>query len=115
MFKHKTQNIVFSVCHCLLPDCIGLFILNQNVFFSTVQKFYDSIKNIDSSANKKSKVFSQNQEDGVLLALLEFLKITKPGFYVEFGTQNADQCNTRNLRENHNWKGNKSHIIIPHF
>jgi hypothetical protein len=51
------------------------------------------------------KVFSQNKEDGVIQALLSFLNMTKPGFYVEFGTESGRECNTRYLREKFNWKG----------
>ena len=54
---------------------------------------------------QERKIFSQNKEDGVIMALLSFLKTTSPGFYVEFGTETGAECNTRNLRENHNWKG----------
>ena len=64
-----------------------------------IVNFYESI------SRKEMRVFSQNMEDGVILALLEFLKINTTGYYVEFGTENAAQCNTRNLRENLAWTG----------
>ena len=64
-----------------------------------IAAFYESV------SSREKKIFSQNKEDGVILALLDFLKIKKPGYYVEFGTENAAQCNTRNLRENYNWTG----------
>lgn len=54
---------------------------------------------------KEKKIFSQNAEDGVILALVSFLHITTPGFYVEFGTESGAECITRNLRQNYKWKG----------
>ena len=45
------------------------------------------------------KVFSQNGEDGITLALLGLLGVTPQRFSVEFGVENGDQCNTRILRQ----------------
>jgi hypothetical protein len=50
------------------------------------------------------KIFSQNGEDGITIEIINRLNI-KNGFYVEFGTQNAVECNTRILREQYNWNG----------
>ena len=73
---------------------------NQTILdLKKIATFYESI------LSQEKGVFSQNKEDGVILAMLDFLKIKKPGYYVEFGTENAAQCNTRNLRENYNWTG----------
>ncbi len=51
------------------------------------------------------KHFSQNREDGVILSLIEFLKLDKPGTYVEFGTETGAEINTRYIRERLNWTG----------
>ena len=48
--------------------------------------------------------FSQNGEDGVLLALLSLIGSTTKT-YVEFGVQNGAECNTRILRERLNFTG----------
>lgn len=64
-----------------------------------VLKFYDNI------LSKERKFTSQNKEDGVLLAILNFLKLYKPGYYVEFGTESGLEINTRHLREVYKWKG----------
>ena len=61
--------------------------------------FYNTIH------RSESKVYSQNNEDGVILKLLQFINKTRDGFYVEFGTQQGLECNTRNLRERYGWKG----------
>lgn len=65
-----------------------------------IDEFYHSLK------NSEAKFFSQNNEDGVILALIKLLKIDRPGSYVEFGTgKGALETNTRYLRENKNWTG----------
>jgi len=65
----------------------------------------EKIKLFHKIFQNEKRVYSQNGEDGVILALLDFIKFKGPGFYVEFGTESCSECNTRNLRENHNWKG----------
>lgn len=56
----------------------------------------------------EQKVYSQNGEDGITMKLLELIYdegYDKNKFYVEFGVQNGDECNTRILREKYNWNG----------
>ncbi len=55
-------------------------------------------------ADYEKRVFSQNGEDGVLDAIFNIIGETNR-YYVEFGTQNAYECNTRYLRERQNWHG----------
>lgn len=55
---------------------------------------------------KEKKIFSQDGTDGVL----EFIfsnDVLKPNdkFYVELGTEDGTECNSRNLRETHGWNG----------
>lgn len=50
------------------------------------------------------KVYSQSGEDGVILAILNFIGPTKK-YYVEFGASDALECNTRLLREKYGWNG----------
>ena len=64
-----------------------------------VLKFYKNI------LTKENRYTSQNKEDGVIIAILNFLKFNKPGYYVEFGTETGIQINTRHLREVYKWKG----------
>lgn len=51
----------------------------------------------------ESKVYSQNMEDGITLEIIKRVLPGVNGYYVEFGTQNGDECNTRVLRQS--WKG----------
>ena len=60
-------------------------------------------KNVEL-AKYERKFFSQNGEDGITTEIINRLNI-KNGFYVEFGTQSANECNTRILREHYNWSG----------
>lgn len=62
-----------------------------------------SNKVIDLSLYER-KVFSQNGEDGVIDKIFKTIKTTNK-FYVEFGTEDASECNTRLLREKHQWQG----------
>ena len=50
------------------------------------------------------KVYSQNGEDGVLEYIFDNLG-TKSKFYVEFGVENGEECNTRLLWEAYGWNG----------
>ena len=53
----------------------------------------------------EKKFTSQNKEDGVLIKLAGYINRTRHGVFVEFGTENAHQTNTRHLRENYAWTG----------
>lgn len=52
---------------------------------------------IDLSQYEK-KLYSQNGEDGVILAIFNCIG-TKNKYYVEFGAQDGNECNTHMLRE----------------
>jgi hypothetical protein len=65
----------------------------------TIKQFHDTLKQSDK------KHYSQNGEDGVLVKLVEYINKTNGGEYVEFGTGNGDETNTRLLREKYEWHG----------
>lgn len=55
----------------------------------------------------EKKIYSQNGEDGITMILLDLIynKDNKNKYYVEFGVQDGNECNTRILREKYNWTG----------
>ena len=57
-----------------------------------------NLKNIKDIEQVFYKVFSQNDEDGIIQYLLYSLKIKKPKF-VEIGTENYSESNTRYIYE----------------
>ena len=55
---------------------------------------------------KEFKIFSQDGEDGVLLWIFANIgTVNSPPRFVEFGTENGDECNTRFLRQQLGWEG----------
>jgi hypothetical protein len=55
-------------------------------------------------ADHEKQVFSQNGEDGIIEYVFQHIA-PRSKTYVEFGTENGKQINTRNLRENFGWTG----------
>ncbi len=73
---------------------------SENDEIEQIKKFHKSLENSDGP-----KYFAQHSEDSILFKLAEYINITRNGSYVEFGTQDGTQINTRYLRENFGWKG----------
>ena len=69
--------------------------------FSLMKKNYNDIKDL---SDLEFKVFSQNGEDGIIDYLLYSLNIKKPKF-IEIGTGDYSESNTRFLFERTNCKG----------
>eukprot|EP00877_Chromochloris_zofingiensis_P000512 jgi/Chrzof1/10461/UNPLg00388.t1 len=55
-------------------------------------------------AETEFTVYSQWGEDGILQHIFQCIGTTGK-YYVEFGTEDASSCNTRLLREKHQWTG----------
>jgi hypothetical protein len=61
---------------------------------------------LDMGAQHEKQIFSQYGEDGITEYILN--NLPSPATvktYVEFGVETGIECNTRFLRENHNWSG----------
>jgi hypothetical protein len=59
-------------------------------------------------SRKEYRKFSQHGEDGVINYLINFIHLGSKnysGVFVEFGTQNATETNTRFLKEKRKWSG----------
>lgn len=61
-------------------------------------------KTIDDIANYSHGVYSQNGEDGIIQMIFKVIGTTN-NYFVEFGTQDGSECNTRYLREHDKWTG----------
>jgi hypothetical protein len=55
-------------------------------------------------ADRERKVFSQNGEDGVIEHIFGSIGVTDK-YFVEFGVENGDECNTRYIAEKLSWTG----------
>ncbi len=55
-------------------------------------------------SNFENKVFSQNGEDGIIEEIFKRIGTTNK-FFVEFGVENGNECNSRQLLENKSWSG----------
>ena len=123
MFLIKKYKIFLIFLGFALFEIFLILIKNKNNFQPKIDKDNDnkeelirSVIVIDEKKNKinlfyneiyksEYKVYSQSKEDGVINKLLQFINKPRNGSYVEFGTQQGLECNTRNLREHYGWKG----------
>jgi hypothetical protein len=61
---------------------------------------------VDIGVRHEKKIFSQYGEDGIVQYILQHLPSPATlKTYVEFGVETGIECNTRYLREQHNWSG----------
>ena len=97
--KYKKYNIKFlnSIVNFVLQKSF-LEVLNV-----TKPIFLDKKNNFN--INKFGiKIYSQNDEDGIILYIFKHIGI-KTKKFVEIGVENGTECNTTNLLKNFNWKG----------
>ena len=98
----KSSKTKVAVVHSLIFATILYF--SKKLIWNTTESFDNNIIDLSLYENK---IFSQNGEDGIIVKLIDLIYKgdNNPKFYVEFGVENGDECNTRILRENYKWKG----------
>ncbi len=110
--KFFLKNIVFNK-HIKYKK-YNIKFLNSIVNF-VLQKSFLEVLNVTKPIllNKKNnfninkfgiKIYSQNDEDGIILYIFKHIGI-KTKKFVEIGMENGTECNTTNLLKNFNWKG----------
>ena len=97
--KYKRYNIKF------LNSIVKFFLQLMFPEVLNVSKII-KIKNSNNFNISKSgiKIYSQNEEDGIILYILKHIGI-KTKKFIEIGIENGTECNTTNLLKNFNWKG----------
>ncbi len=97
--KYKKYNIKFlnSIVNFILQKSFSE-VLNVKKPIFIVKKNNFNIKKFGI------KIYSQNDEDGIILYILKHIGI-KTKKFVEIGVENGTECNTTNLLKNFNWKG----------
>jgi len=58
----------------------------------------------DDINHYEKKIWSQNNEDGIIEYIFSVIGTTNK-YFVEFGVQTGDECNTRYLLEKKDWRG----------
>jgi hypothetical protein len=93
--------------HSTVFQTRDIFTLNSNLHppwkldSQTLEELHDWIGGLEAT---ERKVFSQNGEDGVIEAIFDRFG-EESRYYVEFGTEDGTETNTRLLRETKNWTG----------
>ena len=97
--KYKKYNIKFlnSIVNFILQKSFSE-VLNVKKPIFIVKKNNFNIKKFGI------KIYSQNDEDGIILYILKHIGI-KTKKFIEIGVENGTECNTTNLLKNFNWKG----------
>ena len=97
--KYKKYNIKFL-------NSIVNFVLQKSfleVLNATKPILLDNKNNFN--INKFGiKIYSQNDEDGIILYILKHIGV-KTKKFVEIGVENGIECNTTNLLKNFDWSG----------
>ena len=97
--KYKKYNIKF------LNSIVNFVLQKSFLEVLNVTKPILLDKKNDFNINKFGiKIYSQNDEDGIVLYIFKHIGI-KTKKFVEIGVENGTECNTTNLLKNFNWKG----------
>ncbi|MDT9225498.1 MAG: tetratricopeptide repeat protein [Limnospira sp. PMC 1279.21] len=118
LYKNKSKKIlVHKLLHKykVINNDVMSFVMDNGfdpeLYATTNNEKWNEFKACPSVNNHEinlyqheKKIYSQNEEDGVIEKIFEVIKTTNK-YYVEFGVENGNECNTRNLRENYGWTG----------
>lgn len=108
-FRTLLQNLMVLVLCLIITLWIHSFLRILNPEIPIVNPGIPIVKekgkqNLKITVSDEKKTFSQNGEDGVIQSIFDQIGVTDKTF-VEFGTQNASQTNTRVLRQQRGWTG----------
>ena len=107
LFKNTTQKIISKISNKIFSNQIfkrkidDLKLQNGQIFSFFLNTRINSIKNLDEIS---FKVFSKNNEDAILQYLILSLKL-KDIKFIEIGTEDYSESNTRYIYEKYNCDG----------
>ena len=103
LVQQAVAVILAATCLIFVIYIVGAASLPSNTIIE-IKKPKKAPDDIIISEMNEKKIFSQNGEDGIIDSIFSQIGWTDT-FFVEFGTENGSETNTRNLRENYGWNG----------
>ena len=86
-------------CAFLILSIVAIVLLiyyESNIQLTSIESQKSKIIDLHKRLEKSErKVYSQNNEDGVIFELIQLLDLNYNKFYVEIGTQSGLECNSR--------------------
>jgi hypothetical protein len=89
-FAEKVKRILITIFHYNIP-----------FFWNNLMYKNQAIQDIKRF---ERRVYSQNGEDGIIQIIFDKIGVTNK-YFVEFGVQDASECNCRYLRDKKGWEG----------
>lgn len=100
------MNLIKKIIKYILSLVLGYEYYEKKIFLEGINssKIQNRIKKINDLSDLEFSVFSQWGDDGIINWLIENLNIKKK-IFVEIGTENYKESNTRFLLMKRNWTG----------
>lgn len=89
-FAEKVKRVLITIFHYNIPFFWNYLML-KNQTIQDIKRF-------------ERRVYSQNGEDGIIQIIFDKIGVTNK-YFVEFGVQDASECNCRYLRDKKGWEG----------